>query len=280
MSNLLIPNSTQVPHVITDVLIPLLPDAEARCLLYIARRTYGFRKVRDRISFTQFESGMTDKGGSQLDYGTGMARSSVSRGINGLIKLGIVLCDKKKSGSFYEINLEVDIEQVVAQSYQYRKATKTGSAKLPQVVAQSYTQNKGEIKEIKNSAPAVADAGSHNEKLDKKRRKKIRAERLADTTPQSLDEFIAWCRGSPNRHIRIIGEYADEKRLNFETKGQWYAFMEQNLTAASLLKPFTDEQIAEALGKIRKSERTERNPTGYMTPGDWTLETVKKVLMK
>lgn len=272
MSNLLIPNSTQVPHVITDVLIPLLPDAEARCLLYIARRTYGFRKVRDRISFTQFESGMRDKEGFQLDYGTGMARSSVSRGINGLIKLGIVLCEKKKSGSFYEINLEVDIEKVVAQSYQYRKATKTGSAKLPQVVAQSYTQNKGEIKETKNSASAVASASPD----EKKRRRDERKRRLADTTPQSRDEFVAWCRGSPQKHIRIVGEYADEKEVDFITKGQWYSFLTRNVKQATLLAPYSEEQISKAMDGIANAKRTEKNRNGYLTK--WTLETLAKFL--
>ena len=52
--NKLIPNSTQIPNVILDKIIPGIPNAEAKCLLYICRRTYGFHKEKDRISLTQF----------------------------------------------------------------------------------------------------------------------------------------------------------------------------------------------------------------------------------
>ena len=63
----LIPNSTQVPNVILDLFIPRLPEGEARCSLYICRRTFGFHKKRDRISLSQFVDGIRDKEGKVLD---------------------------------------------------------------------------------------------------------------------------------------------------------------------------------------------------------------------
>ena len=86
MSKKLIPNSTQIPNVILDFLIPQLPGAEGKCLLYISRRTYGFHKEEDRISFTQFINGIKSKDGRQLDYGTGMARASVNEALKNLIR--------------------------------------------------------------------------------------------------------------------------------------------------------------------------------------------------
>ncbi len=39
------PNFTQVPDELFDVLMPQISDAELRVLLYIIRRTFGFKRV-------------------------------------------------------------------------------------------------------------------------------------------------------------------------------------------------------------------------------------------
>jgi hypothetical protein len=47
------PNTTPVPDVVFDVLAPDLGEAELRVLLYIIRRTFGFKKAADTISLGQ-----------------------------------------------------------------------------------------------------------------------------------------------------------------------------------------------------------------------------------
>ncbi len=91
------PNGTVVPDDVFDLLMPVLSEAELRVLLYIVRRTFGFKKNSDAISLTQMVNGIRTKDGRVLDRGTGMTRRGVMKGVAGLIEKGIVLVDKRTS---------------------------------------------------------------------------------------------------------------------------------------------------------------------------------------
>nr|MDP9472985.1 replication protein [Chloroflexota bacterium] len=56
------------------VLMPQLSDAELRVLLYIVRRTFGFKREADAISLSQMVSGITTREGQVLDRGTGLSK--------------------------------------------------------------------------------------------------------------------------------------------------------------------------------------------------------------
>lgn len=86
----------------------------------------------------------------------------------------------------------------------------------------------------------------------------------------TLEEFLISCRSSPRRYVRLVGEFADEKKLAFDSKGQWRVFLSRNLRPAKNLEPFTDQQIGKAMKDIKSSE--------YITK--WTLETLFKYLTK
>ena len=88
MDKRLIPNSTQIPNIVLDLLVPKLPPAEARCILYISRRTFGFHRSKDRISLSQFIGGIISRDGKRLDYGTGLSRPSVVEALKNLFKAG------------------------------------------------------------------------------------------------------------------------------------------------------------------------------------------------
>jgi hypothetical protein len=139
----LIPNSTQTPNVIFDLILPRIPEAESRCLLYICRRTFGFHKEADRISFSQFIDGIKTKEGKILDYGAGLARASVAKGLKHLTLAGVISMKKTTKGNYYQINLQMDIEKVVQLVNQYSRHTKSGSATRPKVVQQVNTQKLG-----------------------------------------------------------------------------------------------------------------------------------------
>ncbi len=91
------PNYTQVPDEFFDFLAPQLTEAELRVLLYIIRRTYGFKKFADDISLNQLVSGITTKDGTVLDTGTGMHRKSVIRAIKGLVENGVIEAVRNQS---------------------------------------------------------------------------------------------------------------------------------------------------------------------------------------
>lgn len=149
MDNKLIPNSTQIPNIILDHIFPQLPEAEARCLLYICRRTFGFHRDTDRISFTQFENGITSKEGETLDVGTGLSRPSINQALSNLFNAEIIHITKSSKGNFYEINLNLDTDKVVKRVNQLRELTRSSKASLPKVVKLLNIQKKEKQRETK-----------------------------------------------------------------------------------------------------------------------------------
>lgn len=91
------PNYTPVPDEIFDALMPTLSGAELKVLLYICRRTFGFRKESDSISLGQLCSGITTHDGRVLDSGTGLSRSAVVEALKSLAVQGIILATKHSS---------------------------------------------------------------------------------------------------------------------------------------------------------------------------------------
>jgi hypothetical protein len=85
------PYFTRMPDVLFDDLLPRLSEAELKVLLYIIRRTFGFKKSADDISLKQLAEGITTRDGKVLDHGTGLSRPSVTRGVKGLEEKGIVV---------------------------------------------------------------------------------------------------------------------------------------------------------------------------------------------
>ena len=63
------PNSTSVPDDFFDVLAPNLSESELRVLIYIIRRTFGFKKEFDTISLKQMVEGIKTRDGRVLDQG-------------------------------------------------------------------------------------------------------------------------------------------------------------------------------------------------------------------
>ena len=191
---LLIPNTTQIPNLILDHLLPVLEQAETRCILYICRRTFGFGKNKDRISLTQFTNGIKTKDGQILDKGTGLSRPAVVWALQRLVAAGVVYSEKTTKGTFYELNLNMNIEaaikiiteirvshnkernnkpkqgklfKVVKQVNQLTKLTKSGLPSKPEVVNQVNPQNL-EKPSNKTKSIAPADAGAT---VDKKQHK-------------------------------------------------------------------------------------------------------------
>lgn len=97
-----------------------------------------------------------------------------------------------------------------------------------------------------------------------------------DETPFTLGEFVASMEASPQRHVKIIGMYADTKQIKNSTKGQWRLFTDRNVASARRLSPYSDEQIALAFREIEKNMKGSENRKGYITR--WTLETIEKYL--
>ncbi len=87
------PRYTPTPDQIFDELLApgLLTEAELRVLLYIVRRTFGWKKELDNISLSQITGGIVKRDGTRLDWGAGVAKSSAVRAIKGLVDKGVII---------------------------------------------------------------------------------------------------------------------------------------------------------------------------------------------
>jgi phage replication O-like protein O len=84
------PTTTPVPDEVFDVLMPQLSGAELKVLLYICRRTFGFKKDSDSISLSQIAHGIITRAGRVLDGGTGLSKRHVINALKVLEKKNII----------------------------------------------------------------------------------------------------------------------------------------------------------------------------------------------
>jgi Bacteriophage replication protein O len=102
-SSELIPNSFQVPNLLVDRLLPFLSGPQAKILLLVCRKTFGWGKRVDLISFGQFQTE------------AGVSRSSTYETLETFVRSGLLL--KASHGprqiNGWSLNLEADAESVI-----------------------------------------------------------------------------------------------------------------------------------------------------------------------
>jgi hypothetical protein len=92
-----VPNSTQVPDDLFDKYMAELSGAELKVLLYIIRRTFGFKRQQDAISISQLVKGIIKKNGEVLDKGTGLSRATAVIAAKSLEHRGFIVRIKRYS---------------------------------------------------------------------------------------------------------------------------------------------------------------------------------------
>jgi len=91
------PNYTQVPDELFDEQLPDLSGAELKVLLYIIRRTFGFKRESDNISISQMLNGLCTRSGRQLDRGVGLSKKTLLLAIRSLEEQAIIMTERRRS---------------------------------------------------------------------------------------------------------------------------------------------------------------------------------------
>src|SRR5438876_1002616 len=105
------PNYTIVPDELFDELLPTLSGSELKVLLYIIRRTFGFKKDADSISLSQMLNGITTRDGRVLDLGAGLSKGSLIEALSRLREREIILTERQRSAdrgdepTIYRLNI-------------------------------------------------------------------------------------------------------------------------------------------------------------------------------
>ena len=128
MGNKLIPNSTQIPHLILREWLPQLSDTELRVVLIISDQTFGWHKDSDYLSY------------SQLRLRTGSSNGSIATALKSLREKGLIKVMDKKGKQ-----IKTKEEARIAQELYYQiNAT---SPKIRDHVSKNWTPKIGDTKD-------------------------------------------------------------------------------------------------------------------------------------
>ena len=125
------PNYTQVPDQLFDELLPVLSGSELKVLLYIIRRTFGFKRDTDAISLSQMLGGIVKRDGTRLDHGAGVTKKPLLKALRSLEERGIIFVERRTTAehghrpSIYRL-------KIIDQSPLGGEPPPRGGAKLPQ----------------------------------------------------------------------------------------------------------------------------------------------------
>ena len=132
------PAYTITPDELFDELLSQLNGSELKVLLYIIRRTFGFKKKTDNISTNQIMNGIKTKDGRRLDRGTGLSNRAVINAVKTLEEKNIIIANRrmdKEKGNLpttYSLNILPP----------YEESSQGGSEKSSQgLMKKVHTQN-------------------------------------------------------------------------------------------------------------------------------------------
>jgi hypothetical protein len=197
------PNYTPVPDELFDEQLPDLSGAELKVLLYIIRRTFGFKKERDNISLNQLLHGITTKEDVVLDRGTGLSKKTLLETIKNLIEKNLIISERRRSKekgdepTTYRLNILGGVKEN-SNTPRGVKSTPGGGAKsTPPPSDKNYTTQETVLQEtVSNTVNGVV-----------KGREKSVLQQLPDMgDPPEKTEYVV---------KQILKELGDEKSQRF-----------------------------------------------------------------
>jgi hypothetical protein len=199
---------SKVPHWFFDI-APTLNDPELRVLLVIIRQTYGWNRMTDKISYSQF-----------IDQSGLKTRASVAKGLRGLAAKGlieknpktvtaqaitIVPIESKISASILVHNL--DSQSINYEPVLVHKIDSESSVYEPQVVHVVDSQKKGSKETFKET--------TNHEMLSDSQRKSLDMVVMVGIDGATARRLIlkAWSNGRDSDYISSILGYVDQQEV-------------------------------------------------------------------
>ena len=197
------PRYTQVPDEVFDELMPRLSGAELKVLLYIIRRTFGFKKERDNISLSQLLHGITTAEGTVLDRGTGLSKKTLLDTIKNLIEKNLIISERRRSEekgnepTTYHLNIIGEKKEGNTPPLGIKSTPRGGVKKTPSPRSKNYTAQETVLQEtVINTVNGVVKGGE-----------KSTLQQLPDLgEPPEKTEYVAQ---------QILKELGDEQSQRF-----------------------------------------------------------------
>ena len=147
------PNYTPVPDELFDEQLPDLNGSELKVLLYIIRRTFGFKKESDNISLNQLLHGITTREGIVLDRGTGLSKKTLLEAIKSLIEKNLIISKRRRSEekgnepTTYHLNIVGKSEKDTDRPLGVKSTPRGGVKSTPSPGGKNYTTQDTVIQE-------------------------------------------------------------------------------------------------------------------------------------
>lgn len=295
------PNTTQVPDLLFDQIMQDLDEKELKVLLYIIRRTFGFKKPADNISLSQLVNGIITHDGRVLDRGTGLSKASVTRALHALKQKNLINATQNRNAkkgnlpTTYSLRMSPDpcltvetrvvspqkqalVSRLRHTTYSNTTNSKTAAtATIKSAKSDGSSSNKGEL------AAALIDKG-----IDERTAKNLVKEYDKQRVENNLD-WLEWKQNNNPHAIKtnpagllrraIEQDYAAENHKNFQTRQQKAAAslaQKQRLQAQERLVDAHKRQQAATLQQ-RETARAKRleklreiHHTGEQTDRLWS----------
>ncbi|MDQ6898072.1 MAG: replication protein [Candidatus Dormibacteraeota bacterium] len=91
------PHFTQIPDEVFDRHLAFLSGSEVKVLMYVMRRTFGFKRDSDAISLGQLVGGLRSQDGARLDHGVGLSRRGAQLALDGLVTKRLISREHQQS---------------------------------------------------------------------------------------------------------------------------------------------------------------------------------------
>ena len=242
---------TPIANEILEELVKIdLLGAELRVLLFIIRKTYGYHKKSDQISFTQFEKG------------TGISRQTINKTLKNLMAKGLIVKICLPGGNIGYSFIK-DHENWVVKTHLLVKGKWVTSQDV-------FTKTSKDVLTHKRKKENTKENSETSSQADIPSPAEIPSP--ADIpSPAEVFNWNSYLEGmikSERKDLNIIGFFLKTKGVSFDTKAKAEVAIRRHLKPAKELIPFDKKEIGE---KIRK--------LNYDFP-KFTLETVIKELIK
>ena len=132
------PNYTQIPNEYFDKIMQTLSGTENIIFLAIMRKTFGWQKVRDKISYTQIEK-VTGIG----------SYTTIKKGLSALEEKGLIKSERAGKFITYEVNITETVEVKTDNDYRNCSDTITETvAIVPKTTTETVDTKESNIKKL------------------------------------------------------------------------------------------------------------------------------------
>ena len=262
------PRYTQIPDIVFDELQHRLSGSEYKVLMYILRRTFGFKKDADSISYTQMLNGIVRRDGARIDYGAGIkSPTTLTQAIKRLEELGVITAVRNSSQekgletTTYQPNMGMDTpvqklntptpKNVVGattkngvpllQKVEQQETVKQETEKQQHVVV-AFLVSKGIGKQI-----AQALASNHDERYI--RQKAAYLDFLLEVSPEKVRNPKGWLRRAIEEDYGAPDGFMSQEELEAQR-------LEEERLARSLAEEKKKQARKEEADKKRKEEES------------------------